>query len=122
MKNTSALEIILIGVVAILGFVLLNPFNVFMPSMLEMTLYGLLLIAAAIFAGFVASEKVYDEREEKHRATAGRIGYLLGLCVLIIGILTQTLSHRIVDQWLTSALLVMVIGKICARVYMRMEE
>ena len=87
-----------------------------------MTLYSVLLIVTAVFAGFVANEKVQDEREEKNRATAGRVGYLSGLLFLVIGIFVQTFTHQAVDPWLTITLVVMVIGKVFSRVYTHMFE
>ena len=119
MKITSLNELISVIIVITLGLILLNPFDILMPSMLEMTLYGFLLLVTAIFAGFVANEKAQDEREEKNRASAGRTGYLLGLCVLVIGVAVQTFSHQTVDSWLVIGILVMVTGKSLSHLYAR---
>ena len=117
MKLTPIKEIISVSIVVVLGLVLLNPFHFLMSSMLEMTLYSVLLVVTAVFAGLVANEKVQDEREEKNRATAGRVGYLSGLLLIVIGIFVQTFSHQTVDPWLTTTLVVMVIGKVFSRIY-----
>ena len=117
MKLTPVKEIISVFVVVILGLVLLNPFHFLMSSMLEMTLYSVLLVVTAVFAGLVANEKVQDEREEKNRATAGRIGYLSGLLLIVVGIFVQTFTHQTVDPWLTTTLVVMVVGKVFSRLY-----
>jgi len=122
MKLTPTKEIVSVIIVIIIGLVILNPLHILMSSMVEMTLYSFLLVITAIFAGFVANEKVQDEREEKHRASAGRVGYLLGLGVLVMGIAIQTFSHQTVDPWLTIGIIAMVIGKSLSHLYTRRFE
>lgn len=107
--------------VIILGFFLLNPFDFFMSNMIYVICSGLLLVVGVFFVGVLISEKALDEREEKHRASAGRVGYLLGLLVALIGILVQSITDM-VDPWLVFVALSMVVGKLIARIYKRKHE
>jgi amino acid transporter len=117
MKSLSRNEIVATLAIVIFAFLTLNPFGMLMSSMLQMTVYGLLLVAVVVFAGLVVKEKTLDEREEKNRASAGRVGYVLGLVVLVAGVSVQTLSHVSLDPWIIGALVVMVLGKVFTRAY-----
>lgn len=115
MKSISYKEIGATVLVIVFAFLAMNPFGILMSTTFQMSMYGLLLATAAVFVGLVAKEKTLDEREEKHRATAGRIGYLCGLVVLIIGVAVQTFSHAMIDAWIIVALVAMIAGKVFAR-------
>lgn len=117
MQSLLSKEIMGSVAVVVFAFLTLNPFHILMSTFFQMCMYGLLLVATALFAGLVARERTLDEREERHRAIAGRIGYVLGLIVLLVGISFQTLSHSPIDAWLVGALVAMVLGKVIARSY-----
>ena len=117
MKSLSHKEIFATVAIVIFAFLTLNPLGILMSSLFQMTAYGLLLVAVAVFAGLVIKEKTLDEREEKNRAVAGRAGYLMGLIILIVGVSVQTLSHTPLDPWIIGALVVMVLGKVFTRAY-----
>lgn len=119
MQYTSKKEIFLSLALTILVVILINPFHLLMPTMMHMLVLGLFVVFTGLFAGLVVHEKVTDEREDAHRAQAGRMGYTLGLIVLTLGILIQTLRDVPVDVWLLLALLVMVLGKIGFRMFLR---
>ena len=113
---------ILLSVLLILSIIgLLNPYDIFMPSMFHMMLLGLFVIFVGLFAGLVVHENVFDEREQTHRDRAGRLGYTLGLLVLALGITVQTLLEQPLDPWLLLGLGVMVLAKICSRVWSRIH-
>jgi len=99
----------------------LNPFMLWMPSTVIYMLVGGLIFVFVIFAGLVWREKGRDEREKLHKMIAGRIGYLVGVGVLVVGIAVQTItSHP--DPWLVSALAAMVIAKLFGLLYGRIKQ
>ncbi len=111
-------EIILGGVLIVLLVLFLNPFEIWMPDMATMTMMAMLLVVFGVFAVFVTKEKVRDEREEIHRMRAGRIAFLSGATVLVLGIIYQSFKHTL-DPVLVVALAVMVVAKIVTLVYSR---
>lgn len=80
------------------------------------TILSIFVLAAIIFAGFLWREHSGDEREERHRLTAGRIGFLAGIGFLVVGIIVQTV-HYTLDPWLVLTLAGMVVSKLGARLY-----
>ena len=113
-KDTFA-EIVCAIIFCGMAVLLINPMHVWMPSMAHVTM---LAIGAAAFGAFVLivlRERGGDERDEAHRAAAGRAAFLLGSAVLLIGIASQS-SGRI-DPWLAYALIAMVVGKIGTRLW-----
>ncbi len=116
MKNNHITESIILGVLAALSVVLLDPFHWWMPNMMQMTALAGLVAAFAVFATFLVREEARDEREVQLRSTSGRIGFLFGAGVLVAGIAVQGYLDML-DHWLVYALLAMVFGKIMARIY-----
>ncbi|MBI2443026.1 MAG: hypothetical protein HYV40_03930 [Candidatus Levybacteria bacterium] len=115
------IEGILSFILLILLFLIVNPFDLFMLTSLQMIVVVLLVVLFAVFAVFVFREKTRDEREALHRFIAGRLAFLLGTAVLVIGIVVQTVQHTL-DLWLVVALVVMILGKIGGLVYSRMKQ
>jgi uncharacterized membrane protein len=114
-KNQKT-EIVVSVVFLALLLLFINPFHFWMPDALLYMLVAGLLILFALFAGVVWKEKPRDEREVFHVMHAARIGYLLGIAVLVLGVVYESfLSH--VDVWLLVALGVMILGKLAALVY-----
>jgi len=111
MKETTIAVILLLLLVAVL-----NPFHFWMPSMVQMIILVLILIAFSLFAIFVLREQVVDEREGLHRMLAGRVAFLAGGATLIVGIIMQTLKDSL-DSYLVVALVVMIVAKIGTRLY-----
>ena len=118
MKYITWKELVLSLLLVVLGFLLLNPFNLLMSNTLHMTVYGLLLICVGLFTGLVVHEQIQDERELDHHNRAGRFGYTLGILMLILGITWQTV-YMPYDPWLLATLLAMVLGKVASRVFNR---
>lgn len=109
-------EIISAIIFCALALLLINPMHLWMPSMSHMTTVGLATIALAAFVVFVLREHARDERDDTHRAIAGRAAFLAGSAVLIVGIIVQNASHT-VDSWLVGALIAMVLAKVGARIW-----
>jgi cytochrome bd-type quinol oxidase subunit 2 len=84
--------------------------------MMVMSMLAVILVLFAIFASFILREKAVDERDDQHRALAGRNAFLAGSAVLIFGIVVQGYLHA-VDEWLVVALIAMVVAKIGTRIW-----
>lgn len=99
-----------------------NPFQEWwMPTMFMTSVLLCFVIVFIIFAAFIWREKARDEREEQHRLSAGRIGFLVGAGFLVVGIIRQTLLHTL-DPWLLITLSAMVLAKLGARLYSELKK
>lgn len=116
MVGEAAKELI-VGIVLIgLLIVFWNPLGIGMPPAAGTMLALVLLVTFAAFAGLLWRENARDEREDLHRMLAGRVGYLAGAGVLVLGVFVQSVRHH-VDPWLVLALVAMIVGKIVGRLY-----
>lgn len=112
----TAIDLIMMLLMLGFGVALMNPFDWFMFSQIEMIV---LAIFAGLFAIFIAlfwNEKPTDERDSLHMMFAGRIAFLVGTSVATVGIVIQSIQHDL-DPWLPVVLLSMVVSKYAARVY-----
>ncbi|MBU6490844.1 hypothetical protein KGQ25_01635 [Patescibacteria group bacterium] len=100
----------------VLAVLVLNPFRIWMPTMMAMALLAALFLAFCVFAVFVVREKAADERDEQHRTFAGRAAFLMGASLLVIAILIEDLKHSL-DPWLVIVLIGMIVAKLAARFY-----
>lgn len=116
MKNNFVLELGSAAVFVVLALLLANPMELWMPSMAYMAALAGAIVALATFLVFVVHEQEGDERDNEHRSFAGRVAFLAGAGVLLLGVALQTLSHRL-DLWLVTALVAMVVAKVLARLY-----
>ncbi len=116
MQSNLIKEIIVSVVLVILAVLFLNPFDFLMPDAVTMILIAIFLVVFAGFAAFVWHERVADEREAAHAAFAGRMGYLAGTGVLILGIVVQALEHQM-SYWIVGGLVAMILVKIVARAW-----
>lgn len=114
--NSHALQTVLAIVLLLMLAALTDPFMYWMPTMPQMMALAIATAGLAAWMGFVAREKVGDEREEKHRMFAGRLAYLSGLGALTLALVFQGLAHT-VDPWIPWALAIMVVSKLGARWY-----
>lgn len=87
-----------------------------MPTEMHMIMLAAMVVVFIVFATFIWKEKSADEREQVHKAVAGRWAYLIGSVILVIGIITQTLAHAL-DPWLVIALVSMVVAKLAGFIY-----
>lgn len=85
-----------------------------------MMIFGLVILFC-IFASFIWKENARDERENLHKMIAGRIAFLAGSAVLVIGIVLQSLSHQL-DVWLVITLVVMILAKAAGLIYSRVKQ
>ena len=115
MKNNLKESIVTLGLV-VTAILLLNPFNFWMPDMMVVSMLAVILVLFAIFASFILREKAVDERDDQHKALAGRNAFLAGSATLILGIIVQGYSHA-VDEWLVLALIIMIVTKIGTRMW-----
>ncbi len=99
-----------------LSVLLLNPFQFWMPDMMVIGILICAVVLVGLFAGVVLREGGDDEREEAHRALAGRNAFLMGMVVLSLGIGIGGYRHS-VDPWLVGALVAMVLAKIASRIW-----
>jgi hypothetical protein len=95
--------------------------TMWMPSMIHSFFLIGLVVVFCIFSVFVWKERALDEREEQQRLVAGRIGFLAGAGLLVVGIINQTINHEL-DSWLLIALTGMVIAKLVTRLYMHLRD
>lgn len=121
MKNNLFQNIAISVIMIVLLACLVSPFHAWMPTMMVMTVTVALLIAFALFASFVWKEKPRDEREALHRIASGRIAYLVGAALLVVGIVYQTLGNRL-DPWLVIVLSSMILAKVIGVAYGQLKN
>lgn len=115
MKNNLK-ESVIVFVLVILLLFLVNPFDLFMPTMMQMLMVAVAGVLFLFFAGFFWKEKAVDEREELHRFLAARFAYLVGAGILMTAILVQSFAHNL-DVWVVGALIAMLLAKVFGRLY-----
>lgn len=107
-------------ILALIMLALLGCFMFFeellMPMETTIILSLGLILSFFLFTIFIWKEKGRDERETLHTLFAGRISFLAGSLVLVIGIVKQSLDHNI-DPWLIYALSGMVLTKLLTHIY-----
>lgn len=114
MTGKNTVQIISLGALFVAAFFLVDPLHLAMPDNMHMATLAGVVVIAGIFAVFVLSERHGDERDDAHRALAGRVAFFMGAVVLITGVVAQTLSHAL-DPWLVWTLVAMTTGKVVAR-------
>lgn len=114
-------EIIVSLLLIIITLAFLFTSSLLMPMNLEMLLVIGLITLFIAFAGMVWKEQPKDERDNMHRLHAGRVSYLVGLAMLVIGIVQQSLTYEI-DPWLIATVVAMVSAKIIARIYSQLRN
>ncbi|MFT5180000.1 MAG: putative membrane protein [Candidatus Paceibacteria bacterium] len=102
--------LISIGLVLILIF-LMDPFSIYYSNMMLTSTITVLILLFVFFSIFVWKDVPKDEREEIHQSRAGRVAFLSGTIVMLVGIITQSTTHNI-DVWLVLALVAMILGKL----------
>jgi uncharacterized membrane protein len=115
--NRAAYEWLLVVGIGIALIFLVNPFHIWMPSAVELTLVMMLALFAIGFAAFIWRERPRDEREAQQSSRVGRASYLAGGLVLTIGIVYQSSVHQL-DLWLVAALGTMVLLKLMLGLWM----
>lgn len=103
-----------------IALLFLNPTHLTMPDSFNTMLMLGVIIAFLFFAGIVWKEKAEDERDQVHIIHAGRLSYIIGVGLVVIGILLQAVKHE-VDAWLVITLCGMVLSKFLSRLYFRLK-
>ena len=98
MKNIS--EIIVGLAVVIILVVFLNPTKLLMPVSVNLML---ILCLVLVFLAL-------------HIQKSGRLSFLVGSTVLVIGVVVQSYRHEI-DPWLIYGLTAMILTKLVARIF-----
>lgn len=113
LRNNQVLEWI-VGIAILFALaILINPFHLWMPNSLELTIAMILAVLVIGFSVFIWRERPRDEREAQHAASTGWVSYLAGGAVLLIAVLSQSLAHTL-DWWVLVALGAMVVTKLIA--------
>ncbi len=117
MKNKPFIEPVLAVLLILLAALCLQPLQTtWMPTMASSFILVTLLAVFILFAVYIWKEEARDEREDQHRLTAGRNGFLVGAGLLVAGIILQTVRHQL-DSWLILTLVGMVVTKLITRWY-----
>lgn len=121
-KQTFYNETFLLVALLVLLFFFINPLHVWMPSTLTYMILGAAVVVFGAFVSLVWNEQSRDEREEYHKMIAGRLAYLTGSAVLLLGIFVETLDHEMPSVWLIIALGAMILVKIATTIYTRSHK
>ncbi len=116
MSNTPIVESVVSSILLVLGILLLNPYEFWMPDIVLYCSIAIALVAFGILGVYVLREGGMDEREVQERSLAGRSAFLMGAGVLLTGILFQGWFHA-VDPWLVVALGAMLATKLVTRFF-----
>lgn len=103
-------------VLIVVLFLVTNSEALLMPKTSDMMLLLALIVSFLAFSATIWKERAADERENLHRLNAGRISFLVGSLILVLGILSQAAGHNI-DPWLVYALIAMVGSKLLSRIF-----
>lgn len=114
-------ELIISIVFIFLAAALTDMFHGFMPSQFQMMVLAVIVISYAVFSAFIFRERAHDEREEQHLYRSGRVAFLFGICILVVGIVIQTFRHAL-DPVLVWTLTMMVVVKLLSLWIMRKIE
>lgn len=114
--NKKYLHIVVAVVLAFFLLTLADLVPFWMPMMGELMALLVVVILLLVWSGFVLQETAHDEREVILKMKSGRVAYLSGLGVLMVALVVQGLQH-IIDPWIAIALAVMVLSKLCTRIY-----
>lgn len=116
MKSISLGEMVTSVVLIVILLLFIAPTKLSMPMQILPMLAVFLIVSFLVFSALIWKEGSVDERESLHVLNAGRISFLTGSGVLVIGILYQSISHN-VDPWLIYTMVIMILAKIASRIY-----
>ncbi|MBI5139321.1 hypothetical protein HZA26_01790 [Candidatus Nomurabacteria bacterium] len=115
MKNNIKETVVTVSLILV-AILLLNPLNFWMPNILIICILAFALVLFGIFATFILREKNFDERDNIHRALAGRNAFLAGGATLMLAIVVQEYSG-VLDPWLVIVLIIMILTKMGTRIW-----
>lgn len=114
--KTRIIEIIVALLLVGLLILFLSPIDLLMPMTTGTMSILLVAVLFLVFSSLVFREKSRDERENFLKMNAGRLSFLSGSVIAVIGILYQSLTHNI-DPWLVYTLIGMILTKTTTRLY-----
>lgn len=114
-------EIVVAAVFIVLLFVVLNPWNIFMPDYVAMAMLAALVFLFGAFAGFIWHENGGDERERLHSMFADRLAFLAGSGILLAGIVIGELFYGHADPWILFTLAAMIVAKVAGLIYTKIK-
>ena len=114
--KTIIIEILVALLLVALLILFLSPIDLLMPMTTGAMSILLVAVLFMIFSALVFREKSRDERENFLKMNGGRISFLSGSVIAVIGILYQSTTHNI-DPWLVYTLIGMILAKTTTRLY-----
>lgn len=90
--------------------------HLWMPETIPTMVVLGLIILIGVTVSFILKERGGDEREVNHSLFSGKVAFLSGTSVLLVGIIKE-ITTRNVDFWLVAAFITMVLAKILALIY-----
>lgn len=94
----------------------LSSLHLWMPETIPTMVVLGLIILIGVTVSFILKERGEDEREITHSLFSGKVAFLSGTSVLLVGIIKE-ITTRNVDFWLVAAFITMVLAKILALIY-----
>lgn len=94
----------------------LSSLHLWMPETIPTMVVLGLIILIGVTVSFILKERGGDEREVNHSLFSGKVAFLSGTSVLLVGIIKE-ITTRNVDFWLVAAFITMVLAKILALIY-----
>jgi hypothetical protein len=126
-KHASAGESSSLIILIVLLLLLLNPFQFWMPTVMQTVLIALVFVVFLILVLFVIGRDVQDERERMHRMFSDRVALLVGSSVLIFSLIISSISKAfwqhcmdtMFQPWVVISLSAMALSKYIALIYAR---
>lgn len=120
-KTKNIIEIIFALLLIVFLTISINPFDLLMPTMIQMIYIGIFSTIFIVFFVFIWKESPNDEREAYHRLYAGKLAFMSGVLILAIGNIHQIVNHE-KNIWLPIALGTMVLVKIVSLIWLTIKE
>ena len=120
MKHATAvwIELALTSILVLFLLLLKGPLAVSLSIGMVAMVASVFVVLFILVVLLAWKERARDERERLHRMIAGRIGFLTGASIAVIGIVVQIFHHMYeVDSWLVLTLGVMLIAHAIGTVY-----
>jgi disulfide bond formation protein DsbB len=113
-KYKMAIDIVLLVGLGVVSALAIAPKEILMPSSVQMALLAALLALLVAFMAVVWRENPADEREFQNQSTASRAAYLVGVFLLIVALVYQSIKHE-VDPYVPITLFGMIATKVIAQ-------
>ena len=118
-KNNLYIQVVL-GIIAVIltaGILYsLSSLQLWMPETIPTMVVLGVIILIGVTVSFILKERGGDEREINHSLFSGKVAFLSGTSVLLVGIIKE-ITTRNVDFWLVTAFITMVLAKVLALIY-----